>query len=72
MDISAILAVIARGIEVAEALVQAGRDVAPALVAIKNLASNSNPTQADLDSTEAVLDGLMAEFNSDLPPAKDS
>lgn len=63
----AVIALVNKGIDIAQKLYAAGKDAAPALEAIKNLTSNKEPTQADLDATEATLDGLMSELNSDLP-----
>lgn len=73
MDIVAILALVAKGIAVAQALLDAGQTAAPALLAIKDVitgAQTGTVTQADLDKTEAVLDQLIADFNVELPPAQ--
>ena len=72
MNIVAILALIAKGISVAEALYAAGKEAGPALKVIKDLvtgAQNGNVTQAELDQTETLLDSLISDFNTDLPPA---
>lgn len=67
MDFAAILALVTKGISIAEQ-VWSNRDLAlKAIAALKNITSNPNPTQADIDTTEADLDMLLDEFNSALP-----
>lgn len=71
MDFVAVLALISKGITVAEALYQAGQEAAPAFTALKNLvtgAQNGTVTDEELNKTEALLDQLMADFNAPLPP----
>lgn len=68
MDIAAILALVTKGISIAEQ-VWSNRDLAfKALAALKNITSNPSPTQADIDETERDLDALLDEFNAPLPP----
>lgn len=70
MNIAAVLALIVKAVTVVTAIVQAGEDAAPALQSLYNLvtgAQKGTVTQADLDTTEATLDGLIADFNLDMP-----
>lgn len=72
MDIAAILALVMKGITVVSALIEAGESAAPALEAIGDLVTGAQSgavTQAELDTTESLLDSLIADFNIDLPPA---
>ncbi len=69
MDASAILALVEKGIGIASALIAAGQSAAPAWAALQNLFNRDTAiTQADLDHTETVLDALIDEFNTPLPP----
>lgn len=66
MDIAAILALIEKGLAVISALASAGQPIGQAIEAISNLASkgkSGTATPADLESTEAVLDGIIDDFN---------
>lgn len=68
MNITDILALVTKGISVAQQVWE-NRDLAlKAIDAIKNITSNPNPTKADIDATELELDALLAEFNAPLPP----
>lgn len=68
MNAAAILALVLKGVSVAETVWE-NRDLAlSAINSIKNIVSNNAPTQADIDATEADLDALLAEFNAPLPP----
>lgn len=70
MDILAILAIVEKGITVAQALLEAGQTAEPALEALKNLitgAKTGTVTDAELDQTETLLDQLISDFNLDLP-----
>lgn len=70
MDITAVLDLVSKGISVATALISAAQDAAPALQAISKVVSGAQAgtvTQADLDATESVLDGMISDFNLDLP-----
>lgn len=70
MDFAAILAIVTKGISVANALITAGQSAAPALTALENLfKSKTAITQTDLDKTEEVLDALLDEFDIEMPPA---
>lgn len=71
MDIVAVLALISKGITVAEALYTAGEEAAPAFTALKNLVTGAQAgtvTDEELGKTEALLDQMMADFNTPLPP----
>lgn len=68
MNIKDILALVTRGIGIAEQVWE-NRDLAlKAIAAVKNITSNPSPTAADIASTEADLDALLDEFNAPLPP----
>jgi hypothetical protein len=68
MDAAAILGLVTKGLTVAETVWE-NRDLAlQAINAVKNITSKDAPTPADIASTEADLDGMLAEFNSPLPP----
>jgi hypothetical protein len=70
MDVAAILALVTKGISIANALIMAGQSAAPAFAALQNLfKGKATITQADMDSTDAVLDALLDDFNLELPPA---
>lgn len=67
MDPLTIIALIGKGISVAEMLIDAGKSAAPAFTAVKNLISGAQSgtvTDADLTSTESMLDGLIDDFNT--------
>ncbi len=70
MDIVAILALIAKGVSIAETLIAAGQSAGPAIEVIKNLvtgAQTGKVTQDTLDKNEAVLDALIEDFNEPIP-----
>lgn len=72
MDILAILALVEKGLGVIQIAMQAGKDAAPAINALKDLltgAKNGTVTAEQLAATEAVLDQQIDEFNQDLPAA---
>lgn len=72
MDILAIVNLVSKGITVAEALIEAGHDAAPAFSAIKNIITETKTgsvTPKKLDETEALLDSMVDDFNLDLPDA---
>lgn len=65
-----ILTVIQKGLAIIEALRAAGRDILPALKATADLVQKGKDgkvTEADLDETERILDGQIAEFNEPIP-----
>lgn len=71
MDIAAILALVTKGVMVASALIDAGKNAGPAIKALMKLIGGNRdkpPTQAEMDATEAVLDALIDEFNVEIPP----
>lgn len=70
MDFVAILGLITKAEQIASMLITAGQNAAPAWDAIKNLFKDKDAiTQADMDAADAILDGLLADFNTDLPAA---
>lgn len=69
MDALAIIALVSKGITIISALVEAGQNAWPAIYALKQtFVGKVVVTKDDLDRCEAVLDALIDEFNSDLPP----
>lgn len=71
MDIGAILDLVAKGITVAIALEAAGEKALPALEVVWNMvtgAQQGSVTDEQLAANEAVLDGLISDFN--LPMTK--
>ena len=67
MDTAAILALVTKGLSIAETVWE-NRDLAlQALAAVKALVANKAPSAADIAATEAALDALLDEFNSPLP-----
>jgi hypothetical protein len=72
METVAILALIEKGIVIAQALLAAGQSAVPAFNALKALiagAKQGSVTDDMLEQTEATLDGLIDDFNLELPPA---
>lgn len=68
MDPVTILALVTKGLSIAETVWE-DRDLAlQALQSVMNIVNNKAPTPADIASTEADLDTLLAEFNAPLPP----
>jgi hypothetical protein len=73
MDPITIIALVGKGLVIADALISAGQSAAPAITSLISLVSGTKAgtiTQADLDKSEALLDSLVADFNLDLPPAQ--
>jgi hypothetical protein len=68
MDATAILALVTKGISVAETVWENRELALQAINAVKNITSKDAPTADDVASTESDLDGLLAEFNAPLPP----
>lgn len=71
MDILAILALVEKGITIGEALISAGKSAAPAFGAIKNLIAGAKAnggvvSDQEMANTDAVLDGMLAEFNQEI------
>lgn len=68
MDLVAVLALVTKGLAVAET-VWDNRDLAlQAINSVKNIVSKKDPTATDIAETEAELDALLDEFNAPLPP----
>lgn len=66
MDVSAILALILKGIGIIQTLVSVGQDVAPAIKVITDLITGAQAgtvTDEQLADTEATLDAMIADFN---------
>lgn len=69
MDPIAILALVTKGLSIAEAVWE-NRDLAfNAIQSVKNIVAKKDTiTQAEIDAVEANLDAMLDEFNSPLPP----
>ncbi len=68
MDPLSIIALVTKGLSIAETVWE-NRDLAfKAINSIKNIVSSKDPTPEDIAVVEAELDALLAEFNSPLPP----
>ncbi len=68
MDLMTIIALVAKGLGVVTALAEAGKNVVPAVTAIKNLVNSTKDgtvTDAEVDATDAQLDAMLTKF--DLP-----
>lgn len=66
MDVMAVLALIQKGLSVAEIIIEAGADAAPAIKALIALAAGAQAgtvTPEQVTETEALLDKLIADFN---------
>ena len=66
MDINAILALIVKGLGVVAALVAVGKEAAPAIKVLIDLAQGAQTgdvTDEQLAETEATLDAMIADFN---------
>jgi hypothetical protein len=66
MDPITIIALIGKGLTVAEALMSAGQSAAPAIKVMWNLitgSQNGTLTDQQLTDEEATLDGMIADFN---------
>lgn len=69
MDITAIIALIAKGLTVVQALYEAGQTATPAIQALVKLvtgAQNGTVSDDDLAQCEALLDQQIADFNLDV------
>ncbi len=66
MDVAAILELIVKAAGVVTTLIAVGKDAAPAIKIITDLATgaqNGTVTDAQLDATEATLDRMIDDFN---------
>jgi hypothetical protein len=73
MDVMAILDLIAKGVTVANSLIEAGQKAGPALDVILNLvtgAKTGTVTDEQLSQAEAILDGLINDFNLPMDASK--
>lgn len=67
MNVALILGLVEKGLNVAQTLLESGKDAKPAFDALRNLFSDKKEiTDQDLEATEKVLDELIAEFNEPL------
>ena len=69
MDVMVILGLVQKGLSVAEAIYEAGKNAAPAIAAIKDLvtgAQEGTVSDEQLAQTEALLDQMLADFNLDI------
>lgn len=66
MDVAAIFELIIKAAGVVSTLIAVGKDAAPAIKIITDLAtgaSTGDVTDEQLAATETTLDGMIAEFN---------
>lgn len=66
MDVTAIFALILKGVGIIQTLVSVGQDVAPAIKVITDLITGAQAgtvTDEQLADTEATLDAMIADFN---------
>jgi len=66
MDVTAVLALVLKGVSVIETLVSVGQDIAPAIKVVTNLITGAQAgtvTDDELAATEATLDSMIADFN---------
>lgn len=66
MDIIAILALVAKGLSIATAAIEVGKNAIPAVEAVKDLvtaAQTGNVTDQQLTDTEEALDSMLDDFN---------
>lgn len=69
--VASILDLVGKGVQVAEVLIKAGEDALPALKVVWGLVTNAQAgvvTQDEIDAAEKTLDGMIADFDTDLPP----
>lgn len=67
MDIAAILELIVKGLGVVDTLITVGKDAAPAIKVIADLATGAQAgtvTDQQLTSTEKTLDDMISDFNT--------
>lgn len=70
MDPMTILDLVMKGVQVIKVITDAAQDAGPAFKAVTNLITGAQAgtlTQAEIDETEKILDGMIAEFNEPLP-----
>lgn len=72
MDMARIFEIGMQGVSLIQSLAQQGKDIMPAVTALKNVFSKrpEDVTEAELDETEAVLDRLLDEFEKPLTRKK--
>lgn len=67
MDVAAVMALIIKGLGVVSTLVAVGKETAPAISVLVNLAKGAQAgtvTDAELTATEATLDDMISDFNA--------
>lgn len=67
MDIMAILDLVSKGLSVADTLITAGQNAAPAIKAVTELVTGAQAgtvTDQQLTDTEAALDKMISDFNT--------
>lgn len=67
MDMTRILAAVEKGLSVVTALAASEKKIEPAVKVVYDLVVNAQTgdvTDAQLDTTEATLDGMIEDFNS--------
>lgn len=67
MNVIAILGLIAKAVSVIETAIAVGKEAAPAIEVIKDLVTGAQTgmvTDEQLARTEALLDSMMANFNT--------
>ena len=69
MNLSSILALVTKGVDIAKSVWEDRDLAAQAIDSVKKILDRGKDvTQADIAATEASLDALLAEFNAPLPP----
>lgn len=66
MDVAAVMGLIVKGLGLVSTLIAVGRETAPAIKVLVDLARGAETgtvTDAQLATTEATLDGMIAGFN---------
>ena len=67
MDVGAVLALIVKGLGVVSTLVAVGKEAAPAIKVLVDLASGAQAgsvTDDQLAATEKLLEGMIEDFNA--------
>lgn len=67
MNAMAILALVAKGLTIADVMIATGKSAAPALAVVKRLVMGGiagTVTDEQLEKDEAALDGLIDRFNA--------
>lgn len=70
MDITTILPILEKGLQLLPIIIQAGEDVAPAIKVMYNLvigAQAGTITDVELTDAEVKLDQMISDFNEPMP-----